>query len=136
MEFNPSKCQVVRALQTQYTVQRQVLEAVNSARNLWLDISSNISWNTHVDRITANANRSLRFIDLVPTNPGNGILISCSSQAGVCIKDKTKKVEKVQRSAARCTLSDYASTTSVTRLLSQLEWQIDLWPISVSSSRL
>ena len=38
-------------------------------------------------------------------------------------KDKTKKVEKVQRRAARVTLSDDASTTSATQLLFQLDWQ-------------
>ena len=29
---------------------------------LRVDISSNISWNTHVDRVATNANRSLGFI--------------------------------------------------------------------------
>ena len=67
-EFNPFKCQVVRVtssrnpLQTQYILHGQVLEAVSSARYLGVDISSNLSWNTQVDRITANANRSLGFI--------------------------------------------------------------------------
>ena len=38
-------------------------------------------------------------------------------------KDKTHKVEMVQRRVARRTLSDYARTTSVTTLQSQLNWQ-------------
>ena len=38
-------------------------------------------------------------------------------------KDKTHKVEMVQRRAARWTLSDNARTTSVTSLQSQLNWQ-------------
>ena len=68
MEFNPSKRLVIRVmasrtpLQTQYILHRQVLEAVSSARYLGVDISSNLSWNTHVNRITSNANRSLGFI--------------------------------------------------------------------------
>ena len=55
MEFNPSKCQFARVtsssnhLQTQYILHEQVLEAVGSARYLGVDISSNLSWNTHVD---------------------------------------------------------------------------------------
>ena len=67
MEFNPSKCQAVRVtssrvpLQTQYVLHGQVLEAVSSARYLGVNISSNLKWNTHVDRITAKANRSLGF---------------------------------------------------------------------------
>ena len=38
-------------------------------------------------------------------------------------KDKTHKVEMVQRHAAPWTLNDYARTTSVTSLQSQLNWQ-------------
>ena len=49
-------------LQTQCILHGQVLEAVSSARYLGVDISSNLKWSTHVDRITANANRSLGFI--------------------------------------------------------------------------
>ena len=53
MEFNPSKCQVVRMtssrdpLQTQYILHGQVLETVSSARYLRVDISSNFKWNMH-----------------------------------------------------------------------------------------
>ena len=38
-------------------------------------------------------------------------------------KDKTHKVEMVQRRAACCTLSDCTMTNSVTLLQSQLNWQ-------------
>ena len=49
-------------LQTQYILHDMVPEAVSSARYFGVDISSNLSWKTHVNRITANANRSLRLI--------------------------------------------------------------------------
>ena len=68
MEFNPSKCQVIQVttsrtpFNTEYILHGQVLEVVTSARYLGVDISSNLSWNTHVDRVTANANQSLGFI--------------------------------------------------------------------------
>ena len=69
MEFNPSKCQVVHVTgskgpvnKTNYVLHGQVLESVTSARYLGVDISSNLSWKTHVDRITGNANRTLSFI--------------------------------------------------------------------------
>ena len=68
MEFNPSKCQVIRVstsrtpFNTEYILHGQVQEVVTSARYLGVDISSNLSWNTHVYRVTANANRSLGFI--------------------------------------------------------------------------
>ena len=65
MEFNSSKCQVVkvtasrRPINTLYYLHGQVLEAVTSARYLGVDISSGLSWNSHIDRITGNANSTL-----------------------------------------------------------------------------
>ena len=56
MEFNPSKCQVVhvkgsiKTIKTDYVLHGQVLEFVPCARN------------SHVDRVTANANQTLEFI--------------------------------------------------------------------------
>ena len=70
MEFNPSKCQVVhvtgskstRPNKTDYILHGQVLESVTCAKYLGVDISSDLTWNSHVDRITGNANRTLGFI--------------------------------------------------------------------------
>ena len=68
MEFNPSKCQVVRVTSSRtlfniaYTLHGQVLEVVTSAKYLGVDISNGLSWNPHIDRITGNANRMLNFI--------------------------------------------------------------------------
>ena len=68
MEFNPSKCLVVRvttarkAINTVYTLHGQILEVVTSAKYLGVDISSGLSWNSHIDRITGNANRALGYI--------------------------------------------------------------------------
>ena len=68
MEFNPSKCQVVRVttsggpINTLYYLHGQVLEAVTSARFMGVDISSGMSWNSHIDRITGKANSTLGFL--------------------------------------------------------------------------
>ena len=141
MEFNPSKCQVVRVtpsrdpVQTQYILHGQVLEAVSSARYLGVDISSNLKWNAHVDRITANANRSLGFIRRNVKTKSPQIremayqsLVRPQLEYASAVWDPhsdvlTDKLEMVQRRAARWTLHDYARTTSVTALLSQLNWQ-------------
>ena len=45
-----------------YHLHGQVLEVVASAMYLGVDISSVLSWNSHIDRITGNANRTLGFI--------------------------------------------------------------------------
>ena len=68
MEFNPSKCQVVhvtgsrKTVKTYYVLHGQVLESVSCARYLGVDISSGLTWNSHIDRVTANANPTLGFI--------------------------------------------------------------------------
>ena len=68
MEFNSSKCQVVqvttarKAINTVYTLHGQILEVVTRTKYLGVDISSGLSWNSHIDRITGNANRTLGYI--------------------------------------------------------------------------
>ena len=129
MEFNHSKCQVMRVTpQGQCILYAQVLEAVSSVRYFEVDISSHLSWKSHVDRFTAKANRSLRFMNSVPSNSRNGLSIPSSFPTRVRFwdlytKDRTYKVEMVQRRAAWWTLSDYTRTNSVTSLHSQLNWQ-------------
>ena len=56
MEFNPSKCQVVRVttskseiINTVYTLHGQDLEVVTRAKYLGVDISSVLSWKSHID---------------------------------------------------------------------------------------
>ena len=68
MQFNPSKCQVVQVTgskspyKSEYILHGQVLEIVTCARYLGVDISSNISWSSHIGRVVRNANLSLGYI--------------------------------------------------------------------------
>ena len=68
MQFNSSKCQVIHItrsrspLPTTYTLHGETLEAVASARYLGVGIANDLSWKTHVSRITNNANKSLGFL--------------------------------------------------------------------------
>ena len=68
MEFNPSKCQVVhvtgskRPVKRDYILHGQVLESVTCAKCLGVDISGSITCNSHIDRITGSANRTLGFV--------------------------------------------------------------------------
>ena len=68
IKFNRSKCQVVhvagsrKTVKTDYVLHGQVLESVPCARYLRVDISSGLTWNSHIDLVTANADRTLGFI--------------------------------------------------------------------------
>ena len=68
MEFNPSKCQVLhisrssRSIKHPYTMHGQVLDSIDHARYLGVDISSDLNFNLHINRVTANASKSLGFL--------------------------------------------------------------------------
>ena len=135
IEVNHSKCQVMRVTSSRaYILYAQVLVAVSSARYFEVDISSKLSWKAHVDRITAKANRSLKFIkrNIRTKSPQirkmtyqslvHSQLEYASAVWDLHTKDRIHKVEMVQRRAAWWTLSDYTRTNSVTSLQSQLNW--------------
>ena len=113
----------------------QVLESVTSARYLGMDITNNMSWNTHVTRVASNGNRSLGFIKRNFTTKTPKVremayqtlvrpqLEYASAIWDPNIKENAHKIEMVQTRAARWTTNDNARTTSVTSLLHQLGWQ-------------
>jgi hypothetical protein len=141
MKFNPSKCQVIKitkrkeTIPSQYMLHNTILETVSSAKYLGVTISSDMSWNKHVDNITTKANQTLGFLrrnipfhseSLKATaykslvrpqleyassvwSPFTGVLID--------------QIEAVQRRAARWVKRDYARTSSVTAMLEDLKWR-------------
>ena len=68
MELNPSKClvqHITRArtpIRHQFVLHGQVLEAVEHAKYLGLEISNGLNWNTHIQNLTTKANRTLGFV--------------------------------------------------------------------------
>ena len=66
-EFNRSRCQVAcvtiaRKADTVYRLHGQVLKVITNAKYLEVDISNDLSWNSHIDRITGNDNRTIGYI--------------------------------------------------------------------------
>ena len=59
MEFNPSKCQVVhitrsrRPINTSYSMHDQILDSVDSARYLGVDITSDLNFTQHINHTTS-----------------------------------------------------------------------------------
>ena len=68
MELNPSKCQVLHITRSRnpirykYTMHGQILESVENARYLGVDISSDLGFSHHIHRITSNAQKNLGFL--------------------------------------------------------------------------
>ena len=68
MEFNPGKCVVIHItrsrtpIPSQYLLHGQVLESVAGSKHLGVEISSNLSFNNHIQNITISASRSLGFL--------------------------------------------------------------------------
>ena len=141
MEFNPSKCvviQITRArtpVPSQYFLHDQLLESVASSKYLGVEISSNLSFNKHIQNITTSASRSLGFLkrNIRSQNPALREmayktlirpLVEYSSPVwGPNTKTNIDKVEMVQRRAARWTLHNYSPYASVTEMLQSLGWR-------------
>ena len=72
MEFNPSKCQVLhisrsrKPIKHSYTMHGQVLDSIDHARYLGVDISSDLNFNHHINRVTSNASKRLGFLKRSP----------------------------------------------------------------------
>ena len=73
MHFNSSKCHVLHIirgggggggnpLQTHYVLHSQVLEAVDHAKYLGLEIGHDLNWNQHIQNGTTKADRTFGFI--------------------------------------------------------------------------
>ena len=68
LHFNTKKCFVMRLTHTRnpkmfnYKLGEHTLEETNCHPYLGVDISNNLSWHTHINRITASVNKQLGFI--------------------------------------------------------------------------
>ena len=66
--FHPNKCNVLRITRVQlpvlfdYSLKNQTLEAETQTKYLGVDISSNLSWNRHIDRIVKKGNSMIGFL--------------------------------------------------------------------------
>ena len=136
-----SKRQVVRVtiakkvINSVYTLHGQVPEVVTSARYFGVDISSRLSWNSHIYRIPGNANRTLGYIRRnIKTKNQNVRKTAYSTPVRPQLeyaapvwdpfnKDKRLQLEKIQRRAARWTANNFDNRSSVTAMLDQLGWR-------------
>ena len=138
MEFNPSKCQVVhisrsrRPINTSYSMHGQVLDSVDSARYLGVDITSDLNFTQHINRTTSNASKSLGYLkrNILTKHPGireaayKTIVRPQVEYASTVWSPHTKKdihkIEMVQRRAIRWTQNSYSTYASVTQMQNEL----------------
>ena len=68
MEFNPSTCVVIHVTRvktpvpSEYLLHCQILESVGGSKYLGVEISSNLTFNNHIQKICTSANRPHGFI--------------------------------------------------------------------------
>ena len=140
MQFHPSKCNFIMSTWSKtpfkynYILKGHTLESVDTVKYLGVTISSNMTWNTHINNITSKAQKLLGFLrrnlqikneqtksmaykSLVRSN-----LEYCSTIWSPHTKKQKSEIEKVQLRAARYTTGRFHNTSSVTSMLDHLEW--------------
>jgi len=140
--FNVTKCAVIRCTRIthpiihNYTLNDQILEAVEQHSYLGIMLNKSLSWSSHISTISSKAT-SLRTLNFLKRNLSN-----CSRK----IKESTyltmvrpqmeyasavwdpyynsqiQQLEKVQRRAARWIFNDYSRFSSVSAMLTELSW--------------
>ena len=110
------------------------LESVDTAKYLGIAISSNMTWNAHINNIASKAQKllgflrrnlqiknehtkSIAYISLVRSN-----LEYCSTIWSPHTKKQKSEIEKVQHRAARYTTGRFHNTSSMRSILDHLEW--------------
>ena len=140
MQFNADKCEVLRITNKRnpticnYRVQDQHLQTVKQAKYLGATISSDLSWNQHVDNTVKKATNTLNFLrrnirDCPPRVKEQCYksLVRPTMEYASCVRDPNtntniNKLEMVQRRAARFVKGDYDRSSSVTTMLNELGW--------------
>lgn len=137
LSLNINKCKVMHVARKipgsfNYTLQGNLLETVTSYKYLGVYISSNLSWEPHINYITNNANRTLGYLKRNFSNLTSSLklqlyktLIRPKLEYAGSIWDPglaslTSFVESVQNRSARFILSNYHRTASVTTMKSSL----------------
>ena len=114
------KCQVIHItrsknpIPTQYTLHNCLLESVSSAKHLGVNISSDLSWETHINRISKKANNTLGFLRRNIKIHSESLK---SSAYKVLVRPQFLKLSKVEL--------PYGSnmTSSVTEMMQSLLWR-------------
>ena len=144
MNFNTNKCNVIRTvpnkrketLTSSYSLHGQTLETRSTSKYLGINISSDLSWSTHVEDVAARGNRTVGFLrrnfrECTPKvkSATYTTMVRPTLEYTPAVWDpytqrEAQLLEKVQRRAARYVNNNYTdrSPGSVTSMLEYLKW--------------
>ena len=139
MNFNPTKCECLHITRSRtpkvftYNLMGTDLKTVNQCRYLGIHITNTLTWNSHIDKVSNDANRMLGVVkrNLARCDPpvkriAYLALVRPKLEYASTVWDPHQsnhihKLEMVQRRAARFIKSDYQRTSSVTAMLQDLQ---------------
>ena len=142
MKFHPEKCQCLRFTRKRknkrklrtYKLHNHPISNVQKATYLGVTLQHDLSWDEHVNKIVTKANKSLGFLrrnlkvksKKIKETAYLSIVRPCLEYACSVWDPYTekliKKLETVQRRAARWVSSRYRQTSSVEDMISNLQW--------------
>ena len=140
MKFNIDKCFIMRSGRArqniihQYTLHDQPLVETESAKYLGITLTPGLKWNKHTNSITNKANSMLGILrrnliissHTVKTHAYQALVRPhieyASSVWDPHTQCNTRKLEMVQRRAARYVCNLWHNTSSVTEMVNQLGW--------------
>ena len=108
---------------------------MDHAKYLGVDISKDLSWNTHINKISTNANRTLGFFKRNIKTKNKAI---CTAAYQTLVRPQVEyastvwspftqtyfnKIEMVQRRAVRLVNSNFSTYASVSSMLNSLGWR-------------
>ena len=141
MHFNAIKCNIMRIsrssnpLTCMYSLCNHVLSEVDTAKYIGINLSSELSWSTHVSCVVSKANSTLGFLRRNLRKCPSKIketaylsLVRSTLEYAATILDPyyvrdIDSLEQVQRRAAPFTAGDYHTISSVTAMLAELGWK-------------
>lgn len=141
MAFNAQKCYVLRVTHSKspkkfiYTLNNTELAEKKEYPYLGVTLTSNWSWNSHVNNTAAKANRTLGFIkrnlhscskqvkNLAYKSLVRPTMEYCGSVWDPSTKELKQKLESVQNRGARFVTADYRRTSSVSHMKQELKWE-------------
>lgn len=142
MKLNPKKCvhmcftKKKKKIESHYRIENNLISNESTFKYLGVTLSSDCSWNAHVDDVIVRAGRALNFIqrNLKCSQPDlkKTAYLTCVRpilEYACAVWDPSQstlidKLEKIQNRAARFVLDRYGRRESCTKMKCELNWEL------------